>query len=74
MAGQMRRVGLLKAVGATPGLVAVVLVAEHVLLAVAAAGLGLAFGWLAAPLLANPGSGLLGSANAWFPSPTPGRS
>jgi putative ABC transport system permease protein len=64
MAGQMRRVGLLKAVGATPGLVAVVLVAEHLLLAVAAAGLGLAFGWLAAPLLASPGSGLLGSANA----------
>lgn len=64
MAGQMRRVGLLKAVGATPGLVAVVLVAEHLLLAVAAAGLGLAFGWLAAPLLANPGSGLLGSTNA----------
>jgi ABC-type lipoprotein release transport system permease subunit len=64
MAGQMRRVGLLKAAGATPGLVAVVLLAEHLLLAVAAAGLGLAFGWLAAPLIANPGSGLIGSANA----------
>ncbi|HEX6519949.1 MAG TPA: FtsX-like permease family protein [Streptosporangiaceae bacterium] len=63
MAGQVRRVGLLKAVGATPGLVAVVLVAEHLLLAVAAAALGLTFGWLAAPLIANPGSGLLGSAN-----------
>jgi putative ABC transport system permease protein len=64
MAGQVRRVGLLKAVGATPGLVAVVLLAEHLLLAVAAAALGLVFGWLAAPLLANPGSGLLGTANA----------
>jgi putative ABC transport system permease protein len=64
MAGQVRRVGLLKAVGATPGLVAVVLLAEHLLLAVVAAALGLAFGWLAAPLLANPGAGLLGSANA----------
>jgi putative ABC transport system permease protein len=63
MAGQVRRVGLLKAVGATPGLVAVVLLAEHLLVAVVAAGLGLVLGWLAAPLLANPGAGLLGSAN-----------
>jgi preprotein translocase subunit SecG len=63
MAGQVRRVGLLKAVGATPGLVAVVLLAEHLLLAIAAAGLGLAIGWLGAPLLANPGAGLLGSAS-----------
>jgi putative ABC transport system permease protein len=64
MAGQVRRVGMLKAVGATPGLVAVVLLAEHLLLAVAAAALGMAFGWLAAPLLTSPGAGLLGSANA----------
>jgi putative ABC transport system permease protein len=63
MAGQVRRVGLLKAVGATPGLVAVVLLAEHLLVAVTAACLGLAIGWLAAPLVANPGAGLLGSAN-----------
>jgi putative ABC transport system permease protein len=63
MAGQVRRVGLLKAVGATPGLVAVVLLAEHLLVAVAAACLGLAFGWLAAPLVDNPGAGLLGSAD-----------
>jgi putative ABC transport system permease protein len=62
MAGQVRRVGLLKAVGATPGLVAVVLLAEHLLLAVAAAGAGLALGWLTAPLLTSPGAGLLGSA------------
>jgi putative ABC transport system permease protein len=63
MAGQVRRVGLLKAVGATPGLVAVVLLAEHLLLALAAAGLGLALGWLTAPLLTSPGAGLLGSAD-----------
>jgi putative ABC transport system permease protein len=63
MAGQVRRVGLLKAVGATPGLVAVVLLAEHLLVAVTAACLGLAIGWLAAPLFVNPGAGLLGSAN-----------
>ncbi|HEV3383115.1 MAG TPA: FtsX-like permease family protein [Trebonia sp.] len=63
MAGQVRRVGLLKAAGATPGLVALVLLAEHLLVAVVAAGLGLVFGWLAAPLLASPGAGLLGSAD-----------
>jgi putative ABC transport system permease protein len=63
MAGQVRRVGLLKAVGATPGLVAMVLLAEHLLLAVAAAAAGLAIGWAAAPLLTSPGAGLLGSAS-----------
>jgi putative ABC transport system permease protein len=62
MAGQVRRVGLLKAVGGTPGLVTVVLLAEHLLLALAAAAAGLAVGWLAAPLLTSPGAGLLGSA------------
>ncbi len=69
MVGQVRRVGLLKAVGATPGLVAVVLLAEHLLVAVGAAAVGLALGWLAAPLLTNPGAGLLGSAGP--PSLTP---
>jgi ABC-type lipoprotein release transport system permease subunit len=63
MAGQVRRVGLLKAVGATPGLVAVVLLAEHLLVAMLAAALGLALGWLAAPLLTSPGAGLLGAAD-----------
>jgi putative ABC transport system permease protein len=69
MAGQVRRVGLLKAVGATPGLVAVVLLAEHLLVALVAAVAGLLAGWLAAPLLTSPGAGLLGSAGA--PSLTP---
>jgi putative ABC transport system permease protein len=69
MAGQVRRVGLLKAVGATPGLVAVVLLAEHLVVALAAAAVGLALGWLAAPLLTSPGAGLLGSAGS--PSLTP---
>ena len=64
MADQTRRVGLLKAVGGTPGLVAVVLLAEYVILAVLAAGAGLAVGWLVAPLLSDPGAGLLGSAGA----------
>ena len=64
MADQTRRVGLLKAVGATPGLVAVVLLAEYMVLALLAAAAGLAVGWLAAPLLSDPGAGLLGSAGA----------
>jgi len=64
MADQTRRVGLLKAVGATPGLVAVVLLAEYMVLALLAAAAGLAVGWLAAPLLGDPGAGLLGSAGA----------
>jgi putative ABC transport system permease protein len=62
MAGQVRRVGLLKAVGASPGLVAVVLLAEHLMVALAAAAVGLGLGWLIAPLLTNPGAGLIGSA------------
>ena len=57
MAEQTRRVGLLKAVGGTPGLVAAVLLAEHLVLALAAAAAGLAAGWLAAPLLTSPGAG-----------------
>ena len=64
MADQTRRVGLLKAVGGTPGLVAVVLLAEYIVLALLAAAAGLSVGWLAAPLLSDPGAGLLGSAGA----------
>jgi putative ABC transport system permease protein len=64
MADQTRRVGLLKAVGATPRLVAVVLLAEHLLLAVAATVVGLAAGWLLAPLLSSPSDALLGAAGA----------
>ena len=64
MADQSRRVGLLKAVGGTPGLVAVVLLAEYMALALLAAAVGLAAGWLAAPLLTDPGASLVGSAGA----------
>ena len=64
MAEQERRVGLLKAVGATPALVAAVLLLEHLVLAVGAAAAGLLVGWLAAPLLTHPGTGLLGSAGS----------
>ncbi|MGO9821553.1 MAG: FtsX-like permease family protein [Solirubrobacteraceae bacterium] len=61
MAEQTRRVGLLKAVGGTPGLVALVLLAENLLLALVAAVAGLVAGELLAPLLTTPGRGLLGS-------------
>ena len=64
MADQTRRVGLLKAVGGTPSLVAAVLLAEYLVVALLAAAAGLAAGWLAAPLLTDPGAGLLGSAGA----------
>jgi ABC-type lipoprotein release transport system permease subunit len=62
MADQTRRIGLLKAVGGTPKLVAAVLLAEYLFLAVCAAAAGLAVGRLVAPLLASPGAGMLGTA------------
>ncbi|MDP9144026.1 MAG: FtsX-like permease family protein, partial [Actinomycetota bacterium] len=62
MADQTRRVGLLKAVGGTPSLVAAVLLAEYVLVAMVAAAAGLAVGSLTAPLLTESGAGLIGSA------------
>jgi putative ABC transport system permease protein len=61
MAEQTRRVGLLKAVGATPKMVAVVLLGENLLLALAAAAVGVTVGQLIAPVLTNLGNGLLGS-------------
>ena len=64
MADQNRRVGLLKAVGGTPGLVGVVLMAENLALALLAAGLGLLAGWLAAPLITSPGAALVGAPGA----------
>jgi putative ABC transport system permease protein len=61
MAQQARRVGLLKAIGATPTLIAVVLLAENLLVAVAASAIGVTAGALAAPMLTNPGAGLIGA-------------
>lgn len=61
MAEQIRRVGLLKAVGGTPGLIAAVLLAQYLTLALGAAAAGLMIGSLAAPLLTSPGAGLVGS-------------
>jgi putative ABC transport system permease protein len=64
MTEQTRRVGLLKAVGATPSLVAVVLLAENLVLALGAAILGVLAGDLLTPILASWGQGLLGNPNA----------
>jgi putative ABC transport system permease protein len=64
MAERTRQVGLLKAVGGTPGTVAVVLLAENLTLAVVAAAAGLAIGRLAAPLVASPGAALVGTPGA----------
>jgi putative ABC transport system permease protein len=62
MADQIRRVGLLKAVGGTPSLVAAVLLAEYLVVALLAAAAGLALGRLSAPLLIDSSAGMLGSA------------
>ena len=59
---QTRRVGLLKAVGATPATVAALLLVEHLAVTVVAAAAGLAIGRALAPLLTGPGAGLLGTA------------
>jgi putative ABC transport system permease protein len=61
MAEQTRRVGLLKAIGATPRLIAVVLLAENLPLALGGAAVGLVAGDLVTPVLANAGVGLLGT-------------
>ncbi|RAY13718.1 ABC transporter permease [Actinomadura craniellae] len=58
-ARQTRRVGLLKAVGATPGLIAVVLLAEYLTLALLADALGLAVARLVEPAITNPSGSLI---------------
>jgi putative ABC transport system permease protein len=64
MSEQTRRVGLLKAVGATPELVSLALLAENVALALLAAVVGMLGGWLTAPLITSPGAGLVGAPGA----------
>jgi putative ABC transport system permease protein len=59
-----RRVGLLKAVGATPSVVAATFLAENLVLALFAAVVGLVAGWLTSPLVTQPGAALIGSAGA----------
>lgn len=53
LAEQTRRVGLLKAVGGSPGLVTLVLLAEYLMLALVAAVAGLVAGRLAVPTLTD---------------------
>jgi ABC-type antimicrobial peptide transport system permease subunit len=69
MTERTRRVGLLKAVGGSPGLVTATLMAENLVLALAAAAVGLVAGWLAAPLLTNPGAALIGTPGALGAAP-----
>src|SRR6201994_1169024 len=59
-----RRVGLLKATGATPGLVAATFLAENLFLALVAAVTGLLAGWRAAPLISSPEADLVGTPGA----------
>jgi ABC-type antimicrobial peptide transport system permease subunit len=59
-----RRVGLLKATGGTPGLVAATFLAENLFLALVAAVVGLLAGWRAAPLLSKPEADLVGTPGA----------
>ncbi|WP_031525879.1 FtsX-like permease family protein [Streptomyces sp. NRRL F-5123] len=59
-----RRAALLKAVGAGPGTVTAVLLAQYLLLTLLATGLGLAAGTLAAPRLVDPSAGLLDTVGA----------
>jgi putative ABC transport system permease protein len=58
------RVGLLKAVGGTPSVVAATFLAENLVLALFAAVVGLVAGWLASPLITSPGAALVGSSGA----------
>jgi putative ABC transport system permease protein len=59
-----RRVGLLKAVGAAPSVVAATFLAENLVLALFAALIGLVAGSLAAPLVTKPGAALIGTTGA----------
>ncbi|MFG2051322.1 FtsX-like permease family protein [Micromonospora sp. NPDC048935] len=56
-----RRVGLLKAIGAGPGVIAAVHLAEYLVIGLAAAGAGLAIGWFTAPVLFRSSAGFVGS-------------
>src|SRR4029077_8433742 len=69
LAENTRRVGLLKAAGGPPGLIAATFLAENLVLALVAGAAGLAAGWLAAPLLTSPGAALVGAPGT--PSLTP---
>ncbi|MFF4986244.1 FtsX-like permease family protein [Streptosporangium saharense] len=58
---QTRRAGLLKAVGATPGLIVTVLLTEYLALALAGDALGLVIARLAVPAVASPTASRIGA-------------
>ena len=60
MAARIRQVGTLKAVGVTPRQVALVLLVEHLAIAVVATGIGLGIGRLLAPAIAETSVTILG--------------
>jgi ABC-type lipoprotein release transport system permease subunit len=64
MADEVRRVGTLKALGASPGLVVRMLLTSYLTLGLVASPFGLLAGRLIAPLLVTPSAGLLGSPGA----------
>ncbi|MGV9772846.1 ABC transporter permease [Streptosporangium sp. NPDC003464] len=59
---QTRRAGLLKAVGATPGLIAAVLLTEYLALALVGDALGLVIARLTVPAVASPTASRIGAA------------
>ncbi|MEV7802513.1 FtsX-like permease family protein [Microbispora sp. NPDC088329] len=59
---QTRRAGLLKAVGAAPGLIATVLLTEYLALALAGDALGLVIARLTVPAIASPTASRIGDA------------
>lgn len=61
-AAQTRRAGLLKAVGAGPGLIATVLLTEYLALALAGDALGLLIARLSVPAIASPTDSRIGDA------------
>ena len=64
MSDEVRRVGMLKAAGATPGFVARLLLASYLAVGLVAALAGLASGRLLAPRLVSLSAGLLGHVGA----------
>ncbi|MFI5912050.1 FtsX-like permease family protein [Dactylosporangium sp. NPDC051541] len=66
--GRRRRVGVLKALGAGPVLIALVHLTEYLVIALTAAAAGLVAGWFTAPVLFKPNAGLMGTASAAPPT------
>jgi len=68
LAAQGRRAALLKAVGATPGFVGLIMLTEYLFFALAAGAAGLVAGANLVPPLARPVAGVLGTAPVPRPS------